>query len=137
MQTVMAAGTFDVLHKGHEFFLKEAKKHGTRLVVIVARDESVERFKGRKPLYSEQARVDALRKLGIADESMRGHKGDIFEVIGEVKPDIICLGYDQRVGEEELAKELKRRNIPARVVRLPSHEPHIYKSSKLRPSSVP
>lgn len=136
MQTVMAAGTFDVLHKGHEFFLKEAKKRGSRLVAVIARDETVGKFKGRKPLYGEQARADAVRGLGIADEVLLGHKGDIFEIIEEVKPDVICLGYDQQVKEETLAAELKRRNIPARIVRLPSHEPHIYKSSKIRASSM-
>ena len=25
---VLAFGTFDILHKGHEFYLKQAKKHG-------------------------------------------------------------------------------------------------------------
>ena len=136
MITSMAAGTFDVLHKGHEYFLKEAKKQGTRLVVIVARDESVERFKGKKPLYSEDARLDALKRLGIAHEVLLGHKGDIFEIIEEIKPDVICLGYDQKVSEEKLEKELKTRNLSAKIVRLSSHEPHIYKSSKFKPKSI-
>ncbi len=132
----MAAGTFDVLHKGHEFFLNEAKKLGSHLVVVVARDDSVERFKGKKPLYGEQARAGAVERLGIADEVMLGHKGSIFEIIEDIRPDTICLGYDQKVEEEELARELKKRNIPARVVRLPGHDPHIYKSSKFKPHSV-
>ena len=136
MAKVLAAGTFDVLHKGHEYFLKEAKKHGSRLVVIVARDESVLRFKGKKPLYSEQARVDAVKRLGIADEVILGHKGDIFEIIEEIRPDVICLGYDQKVSEENLSKELKTRNINAKIFRILAHEPHIYKSSKFKPQSV-
>lgn len=132
----MAAGTFDVLHKGHEFFLREAKKHGSRLVVVVARDESVLRFKGKKPLYSEQARVDALKRLCIADEILLGHKGDIFEIIEEIKPNVICLGYDQKVKEVELEKQLRARNISATIVRLPAHKPHIFKSSKFKPESI-
>src|SRR3989338_5945972 len=136
MSTVMAAGTFDVLHKGHEHFLKEAKKHGSRLVVIVARDESVLHFKGKKPLYNEEARREAVEKLGIADEVILGHKGGIFDIIEEIKPEVICLGYDQKVGEEQLGKELKTRNIVARIVRLSSHEPHIYKSSKFRAEAM-
>lgn len=136
MVIVMAAGTFDVLHKGHEFFLKEAKKYGNRFVVVIARDESVLRFKGKKPLYSEQARADAVKRLGIADDVLLGHKGDIFDIIEEIRPSVICLGYDQKVKEENLAKELKKRNIEAKIIRLTSHEPHIYKSSKFKPASV-
>ncbi len=136
MTTVLAAGTFDVLHKGHEYFLKEAKNHGSVLVVVVARDLSVERFKGKKPLYNEDARADAVRRMGIADEVRLGHKGDIFEIIEEIKPEVICLGYDQQVSEEKLERELLARNINAKIVRLSSHEPHIYKSSKFKPQSV-
>jgi len=44
---VLAFGTFDILHPGHEFYLKEAKKHGDILDVVVARDSTVEKIKGK------------------------------------------------------------------------------------------
>ncbi len=49
MKTVLAAGVFDLLHYGHIRYLEEAKKtggEGARLIVIVARDETVLRLKG-------------------------------------------------------------------------------------------
>ena len=44
MKTVMATGTFDLIHPGHGVYLEEAKKLGgdnSRLVVVIARDSTV------------------------------------------------------------------------------------------------
>ena len=46
---VVVAGTFDIIHEGHIKMLWEAKKlagDDGKLIVIVARDENVKRFKG-------------------------------------------------------------------------------------------
>lgn len=42
---VMAFGTFDVFHPGHEYYLTQAKKYGDILIVVVARDKTVEKVK--------------------------------------------------------------------------------------------
>jgi len=57
---------------------------------------------------------------------------NIFEVLGEFKPNIICLGYDQKTVEEyKLKEELKKRNINADIVRAKPYKEHIFKSSKM------
>jgi FAD synthetase len=56
---VLASGVFDLLHLGHVRFLEEAKKAGGKnaeLIVIVARDSTVEKRKGKKPIMSEDQR---------------------------------------------------------------------------------
>ena len=131
MKKVMCAGTFDMIHEGHLYFLQEAKKYGDRLVVVVARDSTSEKFKNKKPKNSETARLEKIRQLNIVDEAHLGKEGNIFDIIEEIKPDTICLGYDQKVNKDELEAELKKRNIKADVVRIGSHMPHIYKTSKL------
>ena len=45
MVKVMATGTFDLLHMGHIYYLKEAKKLGDILSVVVARDSTVRKLK--------------------------------------------------------------------------------------------
>ena len=45
---VLVFGTFDIFHKGHEYFLSEAAKHGS-LNVVVARDLTTYEVKGRFP----------------------------------------------------------------------------------------
>ncbi|HLC50335.1 MAG TPA: adenylyltransferase/cytidyltransferase family protein [Candidatus Nanoarchaeia archaeon] len=132
MKTVMCAGTFDIVHPGHLFFFSEAKKLGDKLVVVVARDETSERIKGRKPLHNERERLEAIRSLDIVDEAVLGKSGSIFNIIEEIKPSVICLGYDQRVQKQELEDELKKRNLKADVYRIGSYMPNVYKSSKMR-----
>ena len=46
---VLAFGTFDILHPGHDHYLQEARKLGDELWVVVALDETVRQGKGRLP----------------------------------------------------------------------------------------
>ena len=129
----MAFGSFDMLHKGHEAYLKEAKSYGDYLIVIVARDESIIRFKGRKPKNDENSRLGQIKKLDFVDEAVLGRNGNIFDVLEEYSPDVICLGYDQKtVEEEKLREELEKRNLKAKIVRAKPYKEDIYKSSKLK-----
>lgn len=132
MTTVMCAGTFDVVHPGHLFYLTEAKRFGDRLVVVVGRDSTVERIKKRTPKHDEHQRLENIRGLDLVDKAVLGHQsGSIFEIISEIKPDVICLGYDQHVQKAELEEELVRRDLKARVIRIGAFMSHKYKSSKL------
>ncbi|MBI3026589.1 FAD synthase [Candidatus Woesearchaeota archaeon] len=127
----MCAGTFDVIHPGHLFYLSEAKKHGDKLIVVVARDETSKAFKGKKPAHNERERLEAIRTLKIVDEAVLGRHGSIFAIIEEIKPDVICLGYDQKVQKQQLEDELKKRGIKSEVIRIGSYMPNLYKSSKI------
>jgi len=49
MKKVMAAGTFDLLHPGHIDFLKQAKKEGDYLIIVIATDETSGHDKGKPP----------------------------------------------------------------------------------------
>ena len=132
MKLVMCAGTFDTIHPGHLYYLSEAKKYGDRLVVVIARDETSQSFKGKKPLHNEKERVEQIKGLEIVDEAVLGKHGNIFDIIEEIRPNVICLGYDQKVQKQELEEELKKRGIKADVIRISSYMPHVYKSSKMR-----
>ena len=132
MKTVMCAGTFDKIHPGHLFFFSESKKHGDRLVVVVARDETSERMKGRKPINNERQRLENVKSLDIVNQAVLGKSGNIFNIIEEIKPNVICLGYDQKVQKQELEDELKKRGLKADVYRIGSYMPNVYKSSKMK-----
>ena len=133
MKKVMAFGSFDILHEGHKHYLKEAKSYGDYLIVVVARDENIIKFKGRKPRIDENHRLNKIKKLDFVDEAVLGDKDDILKVLDEFKPDVICLGYDQKtINEGKLRLELKKRNLKAEVIRAKPYKEHVYKSSKLR-----
>ena len=118
MVKVMATGTFDLLHLGHIYYLKEAKKQGDKLAVVVATDSTVRRLK-HEPVNSEEIRLGLIKELKIVDEAYLGHEDDMYEIVKEIKPDIIALGFDQIHDEKKITDELKKRNISAKVVRLP------------------
>jgi FAD synthetase len=117
MVKVMATGTFDILHMGHIYFLKEAKKLGDELIVIVACDSTVRKMK-HEPITSEKMRLQIIKELKIVDEAYLGRRDDIYKVVEEIKPDIIALGYDQIHDEKIVLENLKKRNIKAKIVRL-------------------
>lgn len=97
---VLAAGVFDLLHLGHVKFLEEAKKAGgenAELIVIVARDKTVQKRKNDRTIMSENQRAALVESLEVVDEAILGYEEfDIEKVIEKIKPDIIALGHDQK-----------------------------------------
>ncbi len=136
-KTVMAFGSFDILHPGHLLYLKESRRLGSRLVVIVARDMSIELFKKRKPTFNEKERLLLISSLKMVDEAelgnrLRGREG-MFRIIKKYNPDVIALGYDQQADTGELSLWLRTNKLKAKVVRIRSRlNPKRYKSSLIR-----
>ncbi len=125
---VLCCGTFDHFHPGHESLLFQAAALGTELFVVVARDENVERIKGRLPDHREEERKAAVEGAGIADVVRLGNKGaNLLQVVSEIAPDVIALGYDQRP-----PKGLADAYPHCEIVTLKPHRPDIYKSSLFR-----
>lgn len=123
---VVIFGTFDLLHPGHHFVVQEAMKRGS-VSIVVARDQSVERIKGRLPAQSEVVRQQALAICFPSVRVLLGSLTHFLEPIRELRPDRIVLGYDQR-----LPPGVCRSDLPCPIERLPAYEPTKYKSSLQR-----
>jgi FAD synthetase len=119
---VIASGVFDLLHLGHVRFLEDAKKAGGRnaeLIVIIAKDTTAEKMKGKKPIMSEDQRKALVESLRVVDKAVLGYEGlDIGEVIEKIKPDVIALGYDQAEMEREVKDYLAGHKLPVSVVQI-------------------
>jgi len=119
---VLASGTFDLLHLGHVKYLEEAKKTGgknAKLVVIVARDRTVEERKGRKPVMPEDHRKALVESLKVVDEAILGYENfDIGQVIEKIKPDIIAVGYDQNNIESQVRKTVAQKRLNIKVEKI-------------------
>ena len=119
---VLASGVFDLVHYGHIRFIEEAKKLGgenSRLVIIVARDKTVERLKGRRPIIPEDQRRAVVESLKPVDEAILGYEDLSFEeTIAKIKPDVIAVGYDQRSIENDVRAFIKARGLTIEVVRV-------------------
>ena len=114
-------GVFDIIHTGHVKFLERCKKlsKDVELTVVLARDSTVLKDKGRKPLISEKQRKYILESLKPVDKAILGNERlDKLKIVEEIKPNIIVLGYDQNWDEKELEQELKKRGLKIKVLRL-------------------
>jgi len=133
MKKVMAMGTFDVLHAGHLAYLAQAKRQGDRLIVVIARDATVEQERGRKPLHDERERLRAVQRVELVDEAVLGNVGDKLAIVRQLKPDAICLGYDQAADEHALRRALREWGLgQVRILRMSAFQPERYKSSILK-----
>ena len=132
LRIVLAGGVYDILHLGHLAVLAEAKTYGDVLVVVVATDVTVETLKGRRPVFPEEDRRALVESLKPVDAAILGYEdvGMGYEqVIDEVKPNIIALGYDQDSVARTVIElvEKKRRDIG--IVRLSKFDKEKYLSS--------
>jgi len=134
---VLASGVFDLLHLGHVKFLEEAKKAGGKnaeLIVIIARDSTVEETKGTKPIMPESQRRTLVESLKVVDEAVLGFENfDIGDVIERIKPDVIALGYDQEAMEKRVREYVSKHGLNVKVVRVSKfEEDELSSSSKIR-----
>ncbi len=117
MVRVMASGVFDIIHLGHLHYLKESKKLGDELIVVVATDDTVRKFK-HEPINAETIRVELVNELKPVDKAVLGHEGDIYQIVEELKPEIITLGYDQQFDSQKIRDELEKRGLDVEVVEI-------------------
>ncbi len=131
----MVFGVFDLLHPGHISFIKQAKKLGTFLIVSVARDLNVKRIKEKSPVFDEKKRAQHVKQLKLANRVVLGGTKDPWPHIKKEKPDLIALGYDQGSFVGNLPKELQKRGLKTKVIRLKPFRPEVFKSSIIRKKS--
>jgi|GEM_PF-596358 len=117
IKIVVCGGVFDILHPGHAFILGEAKAMGDLLIVIVARDSTVEQRK-RIPIVPESQRVEMVGHLKPVDTAVLGYEGDPLDIIEEIGPDVIALGPDQHHNEEQIRNGLGERGFAVEVRRI-------------------
>ncbi|MCS7142274.1 MAG: FAD synthase [Aigarchaeota archaeon] len=134
-RVVLTTGAFDLLHPGHIFVLRYARrlagKRG-RLIVLLARDVTVRRNKGRPPLLDECARLEIIRSIKFVDEALLGYKPLSFEkVMRRLRPDVIVFGYDQKRVMSGFLDEAMKKGWRVKVVRAPKLQGWNYSTSKL------
>lgn len=129
-QVVIVFGSFDGLHDGHRYFLREARKLGDRLIAVVAQDAYIQEYKGREPRLSLQERIDALEADGFVDEAVPGDAiQNSWKVLNSLRPQVVALGYDQAA----LSKALKKKTFDPsiEIVQIPAFKPDSLHSSML------
>jgi len=125
MTKIATFGVFDILHPGHVKFLEKCKNlvKNSKLIVVIARDVTVIKEKGKKPIISEENRKHIIQSLKPVDKAVLGNEGsDKLKIVEKIKPDIIVLGYDQTLDEKGLKKELEKRGLKIQIIRLKKYD---------------
>lgn len=108
--TVMIAGTFDLLHPSHVSILRNARKLGNRVVVMLSTDEFNE-IKGKKAIMSYEERYFMLKNLDCVDIIVPEKSWeDKLKYINKFDVDKFVMGSDW-VGEFD--------DLPCEVVYFP------------------
>lgn len=97
---VFTNGVFDILHRGHCEYLRDARALGDALVVGLNSDASVHRLKGeKKPIVAEGDRAAVLGALASVDYVVIFHQDTPYELISELLPDILVKGGDYQLDD--------------------------------------
>ena len=130
---VMVFGVFDRLHPGHVSFLKQASAMGDELIVVLARDVSVQKLKNKTPHHSEVKRMQAVQKIfGVNHAVLGDEEHGSYAVIQKYKPDVICLGYDQHGLGDDLTRRIQEGKLtPILLISLEAHKPEVFHTSLL------
>lgn len=97
---IFTNGCFDLLHRGHIYYLSRAREMGDLLVVGLNSDASVTRLKGTgRPLNLEQARAEVLAALACVDYVIIFPEDTPRDLILKVRPHVLVKGGDYRAEE--------------------------------------
>jgi D-beta-D-heptose 7-phosphate kinase/D-beta-D-heptose 1-phosphate adenosyltransferase len=106
---VFTNGCFDILHRGHATYLREARRLGDCLVIGLNTDASVKRLKGEhRPINHEDDRAYLLESLQAVDYVVKFGEDTPHELLSQIRPDVLVKGGDyqleQVVGREFAAE---------------------------------
>jgi rfaE bifunctional protein nucleotidyltransferase chain/domain/rfaE bifunctional protein kinase chain/domain len=109
-RVVFTNGCFDVLHRGHVSYLRQARELGDLLVVAVNSDAGVRRLKGPgRPVVPVEDRVAVLAALSCVDYVVVFEEDSPAGLIERVRPDLYVKGGDyppELVPEAALVRRL-------------------------------
>jgi len=97
--------------------------------VVIASNRTASLTK-KYPVLDAKTRKKNIEKLGIADKVVIGDERDFIKVVRREKPNVIALGYDQKISEKELRRLLSKQGIDCGIVRI-KEELKGYKTSKI------
>ena len=95
---VFTNGCFDLLHVGHITLLEDCRRFGSKLVLGLNTDASVQRLKGpSRPIVSENDRARVMSALASIDAVVLFDEETPLELIRALKPDVLVKGGDYEI----------------------------------------
>jgi len=127
---VVVFGIFDGIHEGHRSLFLQAKKYGDELAVIVGRDSVSLRLKEKKPKHCEEERLKlVLQEKGVDVAILGDEEQSSYQMLKDLNPDVICLGYDQNALRQDLDASLVKEGRKIPLIMLNPHKEHEHHNS--------
>ena len=97
---VFTNGCFDIVHHGHVDSLVKSAEMGTRLIVGLNSDASVEILKGRnRPILTVESRAIVLAAFCFVDAVIIFTEETPANLIAQIMPDILVKGNQYKIHE--------------------------------------
>jgi glycerol-3-phosphate cytidylyltransferase len=88
-------GAFDLLHAGHNIFLRDAKKHCDHLIVGLHTDPTIDRPKKNKPIQTIYERYVQLKNCSWVDDIIPyDTEADLLNLLATNTINVRFLGSD-------------------------------------------
>jgi len=99
-KVVMISGGFDPIHIGHVRYIKEAKKLGDYLIVVLNNDNWLQKKKGKEFMLEDERKEIIEAISGIDEVVISGHTKNTKDMsvrkeLIKIKPDIFANGGDR------------------------------------------
>jgi rfaE bifunctional protein nucleotidyltransferase chain/domain len=110
-KVVFTNGCFDILHRGHIYYLSKAADLGDVLIVGINSDASVRRLGkgGNRPIQHENDRALILAAMQFVDAVVIFEEDTPLKLIKIVQPDILVKGGDWKPEQIVGANEVRAR----------------------------
>ena len=114
---VVTNGCFDIMHRGHAAYLREARLQGDALLVLINSDASVKLLKGEKrPIVSQNDRAYMLCALSSVDRVVIFDTPRCDAELAAIAPDVYVKGGDYTIDTINPIERAALERVGARIV---------------------
>lgn len=106
-KVVFTNGCFDIIHKGHVYYLAQAHDLGTKLILGLNTDESIKRLKGpERPIKELESRALTIASFDFIDLVIPFGEDTPINLISTLLPNVLVKGSDYSIENIVGAKEV-------------------------------
>ena len=111
-------GCFDILHRGHNKYLDQARKLVDFLIIGVNDDQSVKKLKGKnRPINNLKDRMDSLNRATFDNAFIINFSEPTpIKLIKKIKPDLLIKGGDYKANEIVGSDFIKKNNGDIKII---------------------
>lgn len=106
-KVVFTNGCFDIIHKGHVYYLAQAHDLGSKLILGLNTDESIKRLKGpERPIKELESRALTIASFEYIDLVIPFDEDTPLNLISTLLPNVLVKGSDYSIENIVGAKEV-------------------------------